>query len=157
MEQIAKRDFESINLRPAGVFAFLQVLSFLALSLLLLLLAWRFWPGLMWLSLLSAGMGLYRFIFIRKLRYVITSEVISISRGIFFKRTDHVELYRVRDYIQLQPPLLQLLGLMNLCLKSTDSENLVIWLRGIPACSLVDVLREQVQAARMKNKVVEIT
>jgi uncharacterized membrane protein YdbT with pleckstrin-like domain len=157
MENLSTPKTEVISLRPAAVFALLHVLPFIVLSVVFLLLAWRYCPGFMWISLLSAVMGFYRFVFIRRLRYVITTEVISIARGIFFKRIDHIELYRVRDYIQLQPFLLQLLGLMDLCLKSTDTENPVIWLRGIPASPLVDMLREQVQAARLKNKVVEIT
>ncbi|MGY3212854.1 PH domain-containing protein [Mucilaginibacter sp. HD30] len=122
----------------------------------MLLLAWRFWPGLIWFSLLSAGMGFYRFLFIRKIRYVITPETISISTGIFFKRTDYVELYRVKDYILTRPFLLQICGLTNLTLKSTDSENPIVWLRGIPVSDLVNTLRSYVQAARLNNKIFEI-
>ena len=133
MENFSIPKPEVISLRPASVFALLQVLPFVALSVLFLMFAWRYLPGMIWISLVSTAMGCYRFVFIRRLRYVITTEVISISQGIFFKRIDYVELYRVRDYIQLQPLSLRLLGLMDLCLKSTDSENPIIWLRGIPA------------------------
>ncbi|MBS1528032.1 MAG: PH domain-containing protein [Bacteroidetes bacterium] len=89
-------------------------------------------------------------------RYRITPEVIRISRGIFFKRTDQVELYRVKDYILTQPLLLQVFRLMDLTLKSTDSENPVIWLRGIPKSDLVDIIREYVQMARTRNKIMEL-
>ena len=147
---------QEITIRPATVFAFIQVTIFLLASIALLLLAWRFWPGLIWFSLLTAGMGFYRFLFIRKIRYVITPETISISTGIFFKRTDYVELYRVKDYILTRPFLLQICGLMNLTLKSTDSENPIVWLRGFPVTDLVDTLRAYVQAARMSNKIIEI-
>jgi len=147
---------QEIAIRPAAVFAFMQVTLFLMGSIALLLLACRFWPDLVWLSLLFAGMGFYRFCFIRKIRYVITPETIRISTGIFFKRTDYVELYRVKDYILTRPFLLQLFGLMNLTLKSTDSENPIVWLRGIPASDPVDTLRAYVQAARRDNKIFEI-
>ena len=157
MESFIVNEPETISLRPAAVFAFVHILFFIVISLLLLLLAWRYAPELIWLSLLSAAAGFYRFLFIRKLHYTIDDEVISVSRGILFKRIDHVELYRVRDYVQLQPLLLQLLGLMNLCLKSTDSENPVIWLRGIPYSPLIDLIRDRVQMARLKNRVVEIS
>jgi len=148
---------EEITIRPAAVFAFMQVALFLLGSIALLLLAWRFWPGLVWFSLLFAGMGFYRFLFIRSIRYVITPETISISSGIFFKRTDYVELFRIRDYILTRPFLLQICGLMNLCLKSTDSENPIVWLRGIPASDLVDTLRGYVIEARVINKIMEIS
>lgn len=147
---------EEITIRPAAVFAFMQVILFLLGSIALLLLAWRFWPGLVWFSLFFAGMGFYRFLFIRSIRYVITPETISISSGIFFKRTDYVELFRIRDYILTRPFLLQICGLMNLTLKSTDSENPIVWLRGIPASDLVDTLRGYVIEARVINKIMEI-
>ncbi|MCQ6957666.1 PH domain-containing protein [Mucilaginibacter aquariorum] len=147
---------QEITIRPAAIFAFVHVTLFLLCSIALLLVAWRFWPGLIWLSLLTAGMGFYRFWFIRNIRYVITPETIRISTGIFFKRTDYVEMYRVKDYILTRPFLLQFCGLMNLTLKSTDPENPVIWLRGIPASELVDTLRTYVQHARLNNKIVEL-
>jgi len=145
-----------LTIRPAAVFAFVHVMAFTLCSIGFLLLAWRYWPGLVWISLLSAVFGFYRFLFIRSVCYTITPEIIRIRRGIFFKRTDQVELYRVKDYILTQPFLLQVCGLMNLTLKSTDPENPVIWLRGIPASDLVDTLRGYVQQARLNNKIYEL-
>jgi len=156
MESVITDEPQAITIRPARVFAFVHVMAFLVCSVGFLLLAWRFWPGLVWISLLSALFGLYRFWFIRCVCYTITPEIIRIRRGIFFKRIDQVELFRVKDYILTQPFLLQILGLMNLALKSTDPENLVIWLRGIPASDLVDMLRGYVQKARLNNKIYEI-
>jgi uncharacterized membrane protein YdbT with pleckstrin-like domain len=156
MESFIVEEPRVITIRPAAVFAFVHVMAFMLCSLGFLLLAWRFWPGLVWISLSSAIFGLYRFWFIRCVCYIITPEIIRIRRGIFFKRTDQVELYRVKDYILTQPFLLQVCGLMNLTLKSTDPENPVIWLRGIPASDLVDTLRGYVQLARLNNKIYEI-
>ncbi|WP_345955251.1 PH domain-containing protein [Mucilaginibacter sp. PAMB04168] len=156
MESLIIDEPQVIMIRPAAIFAFVHVLAFMLCSLGFLLLAWRYWPGLVWISLLSAISGLYRFWFIRSVRYTITPEIIRIKRGIFFKRTDQVELYRVKDYILTQPFLLQVCGLMNLTLKSTDPENPVVWLRGIPASNLVDTLRGYVQQARLNNKIYEI-
>ncbi|QEC78959.1 PH domain-containing protein [Mucilaginibacter ginsenosidivorax] len=156
METLPIDEPQVITIRPAAVFAFVHVMAFMLCSLGFLLLAWRFWPGLVWISLLSAAFGLYRFWFIRHICYTITPEIIRIRRGIFFKRTDQVELYRVKDYILTQPFLLQVCGLMNLTLKSTDPENPIVWLRGIPASDLVDTLRGYVQQARLNNKIYEI-
>jgi uncharacterized membrane protein YdbT with pleckstrin-like domain len=156
MESVIIDEPQVITIRPAAVFAFVHVLAFMLCSLGFLLLAWRFWPGLVWISLLSAVFGLYRFWFIRSVCYTITPEIIRIRRGIFFKRTDQVELYRVKDYILTQPFLLQICGLMNLTLKSTDPENPVVWLRGMPASDLVDTLRGYVQKARRNNKIYEL-
>lgn len=111
---------------------------------------------LIWLSFISSFMGAYRFLYIRNVCYMVTPEVIRIRRGLFFKRTDQVELFRVKDYILTQSFLLQLFRLMDLMLKTTDPENPVIWLRGIPQSDLVDTLREHVQAARQHNRIYEI-
>jgi uncharacterized membrane protein YdbT with pleckstrin-like domain len=156
MESIRIDEPQVITIRPAAVFALVHVMAFMLCCLGFLLLAWRYWPGLVWISLLSALFGLYRYWFIRSVCYTITPEIIRIRRGIFFKRTDQVELYRVKDYILTQPFLLQICGLMNLTLKSTDPENPVIWLRGIPASDLVDTLRGYVQQARLNSKIVEL-
>lgn len=145
-----------ITIRPARVFAFAHIAALMLLSTGFLLLAWRFWPVLVWISLFFVLLGLYRFWFIRCISYIITPETICIRRGIFFKRTDYVELYRVKDYILTQPFLLQIPGLMNLMLKSTDPETPIIWLRGIPASDLVETLRSYVQRVRKNNNIYEI-
>ncbi len=59
-------------------------------------------------------------------------------------------------YIITQPFILQLFQLMNLTLKTTDAENPVIWLRGIPRSDLTDVIRNHVQEARKANRIFEI-
>jgi uncharacterized membrane protein YdbT with pleckstrin-like domain len=145
-----------LEIRPAAIFAFFKIFPFLVCSAGFVFMAWRLWPGLIWLSFFCLALAIYRYVYIRTIRYLITPEIIRIRRGICFKRTDQVELYRVKDYILTQPLLLQIFRLMDLCLKSTDPENPVIWLRGIPASDLVDVLRERVQQARGHNQIVEI-
>ena len=59
-------------------------------------------------------------------------------------------------YILTQPFILQLFKLMDLTLKTTDPENPVIWLRGIPLSDLVDTIRGHVQEARQHNRIYEI-
>jgi len=147
---------EIIQLKPAGVFAFCKICPFIICAIGFLLLAWRCWPFLIWFSLVSTLLAGYRFIYIRNIRYEISPEIIRISRGLFFKRIDQVELFRVKDYILTRPLLLQLFGLMDLELKSTDPVNPVIWLRGIPFSDLVDIIRDRVQEGRQHNRIYEI-
>jgi uncharacterized membrane protein YdbT with pleckstrin-like domain len=145
-----------ISLRPAAVFAFFKVFPLIICTLGLLFLAWWIYPVLIWLSLLTLLMAVYRFIYIRKVSYLITPEFVRISQGIFIKRTDQVELFRVKDYIITQSFLLQVFGLMDLELRSTDPVNPIIWLRGIPHSNLVDTIREHVQEGRQHNRIYEI-
>ncbi|WP_114941281.1 PH domain-containing protein [Mucilaginibacter endophyticus] len=156
MESLILDEQQLITIRPAAVFAFMHLLTFILASLGFLLLAWRCWPELVWISLSSAVYGLYRFCFLRSVCYTVSPETICIRRGVFFKRTDQVALYRMKDYVLTQPFLLQLFYLMNVKLKSTDPENPIIWLRGIPASDLLDTLRGYVQQARLNNKVYDV-
>lgn len=145
-----------IHLRPAAMFAFFKVMPLIVCALIFLFLAWWIYPVFVWLSLLTLMMGIYRFAYIRNISYVITPELLRISRGLFFKRTDQVELWRIKDYIITRSFLLQMLSLMDLELKGTDSENPVVWLRGIPHSTLVDTLRIRVNEARQHNRLFEI-
>ncbi|MGF7036948.1 PH domain-containing protein [Mucilaginibacter lappiensis] len=145
-----------IELRPAMIFAFVKSLPLILLGGAFLLLAWRLSPFFLFFSIAAIGAAWYRFMYIRNSLYIITPEVIRISRGIFFKRIDQVEMYRVKDYIVTQPLLLQLFSLMNVTLKSTDPENPILWLAGIPRSDLIDTIRGHVQEARKDNRIYEI-
>ena len=145
-----------IVLRPATSFALLKIMPLILLSIALLLLAWNLTPYFMLLSFIVLGAAWYRLLYIRNSTYLITPEVIRISRGIFFKRKDQLEMYRIKDYIVTQPFLLQIFGLMNLTLKSTDQENPVIWMVGIPESDIIDTIRQYVQNARKDNRIYEI-
>jgi len=87
---------------------------------------------------------------------MVTAEYIRISRGIFFKRVDQLEMYRIKDYVMMQPLSLRLFRLMDLLLKSTDPENPMIWLRGIPESGIIDTIRDRVQEARKHNQIYEV-
>jgi uncharacterized membrane protein YdbT with pleckstrin-like domain len=156
MEIVPDSGPQVIVIRPATMFAFTKVFPFILCALGFLLLAWRYYPALALLSLVAAAMGFYRFLYIRNCIYTLTPEVIKITRGLFFKRTDQVELFRVKDYVQTQPFLLQLFGLMDLMLRTTDPVNPVVWLRGIPLSGIVDTIRAHVLETRQHNRIYEI-
>lgn len=145
-----------IQLRPSPVFAFFKAIPFIICAVCLLWLANRYFPMLIWLSVFSMLFGLYRYIFIRRVIYLVTPQYIRITRGIFFKQIDTVELFRVKDYIITEPFLLQIFKLMDLHLKTTDPENPVLWLRGIPQTDIIDIIRERVLETRKHNQIVEI-
>jgi uncharacterized membrane protein YdbT with pleckstrin-like domain len=88
--------------------------------------------------------------------YELDEEVLHISSGIFMRRTDSLELYRVKDYIVTRNFLLQVFGLMNLTLLTTDLTGPVTLLRGIPKSDLPEIIRERVQKARQNSKIVEL-
>lgn len=137
-------------------FAFLKILPLILLSLLFLLLAWYLSPYFVLFSLGVLSVAWYRLLYIRSNTYLITPEVLRVTRGIFFKRTDQLEMFRIKDYIITQSFLLQVFRLMTLTLKSTDPENPVISLLGIPESDILDTIRDHVQEARKDNHIYEI-
>jgi uncharacterized membrane protein YdbT with pleckstrin-like domain len=147
---------DEIALRPAMIFAFLKTLPLILLAIIFLLLAWWLSPYFIMFSLCVTGIAWYRFLYIRNINYLVGPEFIRISRGIFFKRRDQVEMYRIKDYIVTQSFIMQLFRLMDLTLKSTDPENRVVWLRGIPESDIVDIIRDRVQETRQHNRIYEV-
>ena len=145
-----------ITIRPSAIYALLMVIPLFVSALALLGLAWELLHTLILISILCSGIALYRYWQIRQTVYSLDPEVLHISTGIFLRRTDSLELYRVKDYIVTRNLLMQVFGLMNLTLLTTDLTGPVIILRGIPKSDLPDIIRERVQRARQNNKIVEL-
>lgn len=145
-----------IEIRPSAIFALLKIIPLLLCCLAFLCISRVFLPGFLWLSFGILTFAVYRYLFIRRTIYCITAEVLRFSRGLFFRRTDTVELFRVKDYILTQSFLLQLFKLMDVTLKTTDPENPIVWLRGIPYSDLIDTLRERIIETRKHNRIYEI-
>ena len=145
-----------IILQPSPLYAFARIWLFVMLALVLLFIAWWIFPAMALLNLLVMTAATYKFFYFRTMVYTITPEVIRISTGVFAKRLDSLEMYRVKDYVVLRPFLMRLFCLMNLTLKTTDPGNPEIDLVGIPFSGLVDTIREHVQAARQHNHIYEI-
>lgn len=95
-------------------------------------------------------------IYWRMVTYEINQNQIKYCRGILNYRTDYLELYRVKDFDTQQSIFLRMLKLMNLSLATSDTSHPTLVLRGIPVSNLPDVLRDLVQKARIKNRVLEV-
>ncbi|MEZ2338431.1 PH domain-containing protein [Mucilaginibacter sp. RCC_168] len=145
-----------VLLMPAVMFAFLKGLPLIFLSITFLLLSWWLSPYFILFSLAVCGAAWYRILYIRSFKYLITTEYIRITRGIFFKQIDQTEMFRVKDFIITQSFVLQLFKLMNLTLISTDHSNQIINLQGIPESNIVDTIRDRVQEARHHNNIYEL-
>ncbi|MFD1257740.1 PH domain-containing protein [Mucilaginibacter terrae] len=147
---------DDILLRPAMLFAFLKALPLITLAITFLLLAWWLSPYFIVFSLVVCGFAWYGLLYIRSFQYLITHEYILLTQGIFFKRIDQVELFRVKDYIITQSFILQICKLMYLTLKSTDAENATIRFQGISESNIVETIRTRVLEARKNNNIYEL-
>ena len=156
MKDVIKTADRGIWIRPSSVFALIKVFWLLLVAVAMLLLGWRFLPALIWISLFAVICAGYRYLYIRRIYYIITDEYLEVRQGLLFKRIDTIELFRIKDYILLQPLLLQVFKLMDLQLKTTDPANGEVWLRGIPRFDIIEILRERVLKTRRNNGIYEI-
>ncbi|TSJ40926.1 PH domain-containing protein [Mucilaginibacter corticis] len=147
---------QDIRIKQTRLFSFFKTLPLMLCTILVTWLANTCWPSLLWLSFAFSSLAIYRYVYLHRVLYLVTPQYIRITRGIFFKEIETVELFRVKDYVIFQPPLLQLCKLMNVQLKTTDPENPFLLLRGIPRSDIIDIIRERVLETRRHNQVFEI-
>lgn len=88
--------------------------------------------------------------------YRITSERLTITRGVFSKRTDGLELYRVKDTTLLEPFWLRQMSLGNIVLLTSDRTTPVVQISAVPNASrLREELRRNVERMRVQKGVRE--
>ncbi|TKC08035.1 hypothetical protein FA048_12795 [Pedobacter polaris] len=144
------------EIKPTTIFGFIKVFPLILLAIAFLVLANVYFPILIIGSLITMIVAWYKYMFIRYISYLITEETIKIRTGIFIKRIDNLELYRVKDYVVVQSFIMQIFKIMNVTLITTDQLNKNIALIGIPQSDITDVLREYVQKARINNRIFEM-
>jgi uncharacterized membrane protein YdbT with pleckstrin-like domain len=98
--------------------------------------------------------ALCRWIATRCQRYEITSERVKVTTGLLSRRTQELELYRVRDYSIVEPFWLRLVGCGNIILVTADSTNPNFVLRAVPhAATLKDQIRTNTERMRQRRGV----
>lgn len=86
--------------------------------------------------------------------YEITSERIKIRTGLLSRRTQELELYRVRDYTLVEPFWLRLVGCGDVILVSADRTTPQIVLHAVPhAATLKDQIRTHTERMRQRRGV----
>ncbi len=95
-----------------------------------------------------------RYVTVRSLTYRIINGVLQIESGILSRRTEMIELFRVRDIVEERPFLMRLAGLGNIAIVSSDATSPTLQMRAIGNTGeLVHVLRDEVNASRQRNRV----
>jgi uncharacterized membrane protein YdbT with pleckstrin-like domain len=101
--------------------------------------------------------GLARFFQTKCHVFELTSERLKMTEGVFSKKTETLELYRVKDIEVRQPFIFRTLGIENIVLTTSDASSPVVHLDAIPkAVGLADKLRNQVEIIRQQKRVREI-
>ena len=98
--------------------------------------------------------ALWRWIDTHLTEYELTSQRLVFRSGVFNRKTEEIELYRVRDSSLDEPLLLRLFGTGNIVLYATDSSAATFVLRAVKAAADVrQKLRAAVEAARDQKRV----
>lgn len=101
--------------------------------------------------------ALGKVIIIKSVRYEVTSERIKVNSGIFSKKTNAMELYRVKDYTMKAPFFYRLFHLGNIYITTSDHSTPLLTLKAIPnAQKLMDDIRTHVELRRDLKGVREV-
>ena len=95
---------------------------------------------------------LSKWIQLRLLIYEITSERIKVTRGLLTRRTDELELYRVKDTALIEPFLYRLFSAANIFVTTNDASTPQLELRGVKhAKEIREHLRQSIEECRMRK------
>lgn len=87
-------------------------------------------------------------------RYELSSQRLLCRDGLLSRTTEHLELYRVRDYQLQEPFYLRLAGLSNILILSNDQTNPHFIIEGIENGPVViNLIREHVEQQRRDNPI----
>lgn len=101
---------------------------------------------------------IWKWLSIKTTRYELTSERLKIRRGILNKKTDELELYRVRDYSVEKPLFIRLFSLGNVILETSDKSHPTVIIRAVKDSErLCDEFRTHVEASRKAKGVREVS
>jgi membrane protein YdbS with pleckstrin-like domain len=101
--------------------------------------------------------ALYRVLSTRAHVYALTDQRLRESKGLVFKNTEELELYRVKDISVEQPPLQRLMGRGRVVLQTSDRSTPVVVLNAVPGpLAVADLLRDRVERCRVGKGVREI-
>lgn len=143
---------------PKPIYAFAKIIPVLTLAILISLSSFYIHPLLNLLAIGVCLYGWYKYFYICSIKYVLTNNALQMTTGLFSRRMDSLELFRIKDYVITQSVLMRFAGLMNMTLISTDLTNNTLTMSGISfAPELVEQFREAVRVARQNNKILELS
>lgn len=145
------------EVKPEKIYATLFLTPYILIAFIISISA--IWFNALYLILLSIPfvvLGLYKYFLIISSTFYLSDQQLIIQRGVFTKRVNYLELYRIKDILVEQPFWMKALGLMNITLLSFDKEESLLVLKGIKISDLPQSIRNHVQECRQRNKVLTI-
>ncbi len=116
-----------------------------------------FFPPVWVALILPLGWMLWIFVETRAIRHELTTERIRLQRGVFNRKMDDVELYRVKDTSMERPFWFRFFGLSTLIIETSDRSQPQIEIKAVSGGDeLREKLRKQVEFWRDRKRVREI-
>jgi uncharacterized membrane protein YdbT with pleckstrin-like domain len=95
-----------------------------------------------------------RFIALRSRHYELTTQRVRVRQGILSKRTDELELYRVKDVTVFEPLWQRLFGLGNITITTNDASTPSLTMEALPgAAQTREALRNAIEDCRDRKRV----
>ncbi len=149
---------KKIKLRVSTLYAVYKQTIYIFLLLACLVLA-LFFPIYSSVFLLIGVFFLlritYGIIYYKRILFELYEDRLNVYKGVFSYSKDFLELYRVKDYEVSQSFFMQIFGLMNATLITSDKSDPKLKMAGIPKSDIIDIIREYVEIQRKKKGVRE--
>ena len=103
-------------------------------------------------------LALVRYLRVSNHRYELTGQRLREQKGILFRKSDVLELYRVKDVSVDQPLMQRLAGCGRVVLQTSDMSTPIVVLEAIPdPLAVADLIRDGVERCRVSKGVREFT
>ena len=102
------------------------------------------WCSLLCWLVVPIFVAIWRYLLVRTLRYELTSQRFRVTSGVLARRTDELELYRVKDSEFSQTLFQRLFGLGTIAMATSDESTPLVSIQSIPA-NRAKELREQIR------------
>ena len=98
--------------------------------------------------------AIVKWIQLRSRHYELTTQRVRLRQGVFSKRTDELELYRVKDSTVLEPFWQRIFGLGNIVITTNDATTPSLTIEALPnAREIREKLRVAIEQCRDRKKV----
>lgn len=113
--------------------------------------------GLTFWLVVPIFIALFKWLENRCFTYELTNQRLRTKQGIFNKKTDEIELYRIKDMSIVEPFGLRMFSLGNIVLLTSDKSTPELIIEAVPhAEELQQQIRDQVEALRDTKRVREV-
>ncbi len=113
--------------------------------------------GLLCWLIIPIFIAAWKWLELRQTQYELTSQRFKHRSGIFTRKTDVIELYRIKDLSLEEPFLYRLFSAGNITLYTSDYSSSQLMLEAIPNSEQVaELIRNQVELTRERRHVREI-